>query len=175
MDKITLKKIETAHPLIREELKEAYLIANNKMLGKGVRLRLSWVYRTANEQNKLFNKRPKVTNAKAWQSYHNYGLAFDIVLLYDNDGNGTFEEASWNTKRDGDKDNVADWLEVTQIFEKYGFVNGFIRNGKKWDLPHFQKDFGYNWRTLEKLIESGKYTTELINGKTYIFPDIVLH
>ena len=172
MDKLTLKRIKTAHPLIREELREAYLEANNKMLGKGVRLRLSWVYRFAEEQNKLYSKRPKVTNARAWQSIHNYGLAFDIVILYDNDGNGTFEEASWNTRRDGDRDNIPDWLEVTRVFEKYGFKNGFFSRGRKWDFPHFQKDFGYKWRDLKRKIDAGDYFTESINGKTYMYPNI---
>lgn len=172
MDKLTLKRIETLHPLIREEVRKAYLEANNKMLGRGVRLRLSWTYRTPEQQNKLYYKRPKVTNAKAWQSIHNYGLAFDIVLLYDNDGNGTFEEASWSIRRDGDRDGVADWLEVTRVFEKYGFKNGFIRRGRKWDLPHFQKDFGYKWRDLYKLIERGRVIVETIDGKEYIYPDI---
>ena len=172
MDKLTIKRINTAHPMIREELLEAYLEANNKMLGKGVRLRFSWVYRFPADQRKLFRKRPKVTNADEWQSIHNYGLAFDIVLLYDNDGNGTFEEASWDTKRDGDNDNISDWLEVTRVFERYGFKNGFLRRGKKYDLPHFQKTFGFNWRSLEKKIENDKFFTEKIEGKTYIYPEL---
>ena len=90
MDRVTLNRIEQAHPSIREELKEDYLYCNNKLLGKGVRLRFAWVYRTIEQQNELYNKVPKVTNAKGGQSIHNYGLAFDIVLLYDKDLNGKF-------------------------------------------------------------------------------------
>jgi peptidoglycan LD-endopeptidase CwlK len=92
-DKLTIERIEKAHPLIREELKQYYLEVNKK-LPKGVRLRFSHVYRTNEEQDKLYAKRPKVTNAKGGQSIHNYGLAFDIVILFDKDGNGTFETAS---------------------------------------------------------------------------------
>lgn len=169
MDQISLQRIETAHPIIREVLKKAYIEANNK-LGKGVRLRLSWVFRTPKQQRALFLKRPKVTNADEWQSVHNYGLAFDIVLLHDNNGDGIFEEASWNTKRDGDKDGIADWLEVTLVFEKYGFKNGFFKNGKKWDLPHFQKTFGYSVRQLRKMILDGN--TIVSNGITY--PNIMI-
>lgn len=168
MDKLTYQRIEKAHPLIREELKALYTKANNA-LGKGVRLRFSWVFRTPEEQHKLFKQRPKVTNADAWQSIHNYGLAFDIVLLYDNDGNGTFEEASWNTLRDGDNNGVADWLTVTQIFVKAGYQNGFISNGKKWDKPHFQKSFGHKWRSLKKLMDSNQTITD--NG--IVYPKIV--
>ena len=110
MDSISLKRIEEFHPVKRDLLREKYIEANNK-LGKGVRLRLSYVYRSPEEQDKLFNQKPKVTNAKAWQSIHQYALAFDIVLLYDKDGDGNFEEVSWDTKRDGDKDGIADFFE----------------------------------------------------------------
>lgn len=167
MDKITLNRIRFAHPAIREKLIRDYKFINNKFLGPGVRLRFSWVYRSPEQQNKLFNKRPKVTYAKAWQSIHNYGLAFDIVLLYDKNGDGNFEEASWNRKRDGDGDNIADWMEVTWELEKRGWTNGFIRNGKKWDFPHFQIDFGMNWRKMKHKIDTGDYFTEVIDGKEY--------
>jgi len=170
-DKLTIERIKTLHPDIRNEVLKLYKKANNK-LGKYVRLRLSWTYRFDYEQTKLYLKKPKVTNAKAWQSIHNYGLAFDIVLLYDNDRNGTFEQASWNTKRDGDYDGIADWLVVTKIFVKAGFKNGFWSNGRKWDKPHFQKTFGYKWRGLKKLVYSGNVITEVINGKKYVYPKL---
>jgi peptidoglycan L-alanyl-D-glutamate endopeptidase CwlK len=171
MDNLTIERIKTLHPKIRVKAQTAYTEANN-VLGKGCRLRFSQVYRTAKEQEELFAKRPKVTNARAGQSMHNYGLAFDIVLLYDNDGDGKFEEVSWNMKKDGDKDGIADWLEVTKVLESHGFKNGFISNGKKWDFPHFQMDFGYKWQSLKSLIDSGKFTTEVINGKTCYYPNI---
>ena len=164
MDSISLKRIEEFHPVKRDLLREKYIEANNK-LGKGVRLRLSYVYRSPEEQDKLFNQKPKVTNAKAWQSIHQYALAFDIVLLYDKEGDGNFEEVSWDTKRDGDKDGIADWLEVTKVFTQAGFTNGFITNGKKWDLPHFQMDFGLNWRQMKAKIDNKEYTEQIQNGK----------
>jgi peptidoglycan L-alanyl-D-glutamate endopeptidase CwlK len=177
MDQITLNRIQTLHPKIRTEVLNLYRRANNLELGKGVRLRFSYTFRTPEEQDNLFSQgrtRPgkRVTNAKAWQSIHNYGLAFDIVLLYDNDNNGTFEEASWDTKRDGDKDGIPDWLEVTKIFTQAGYTNGFITNGRRWDLPHFQKDFGYTWRRLKTKIDKGDYITETINGVSYKYPNL---
>ena len=177
MDQITIQRIKTLHPKIRNEVLKLYTIANNKMLGKGVRLRLSYTFRTFEEQNTLYNKGrttkgPKVTNAKGGQSIHNYGLAFDIVLLYDKDGDGKFEEASWDTKRDGDKDGIADWLEVTNVFIKAGYTNGFITNGKKWDLPHFQKDFKLSWRDMKKKIDNNDYSSEIINGYNYKYINI---
>lgn len=166
LDKITLSRIDQLHPKIRKEVRKLYEKINEGLLGKGVRLRFSQGYRTAAEQDSLYNKRPKVTNAKAWQSVHNYGLAFDIVILYDKDGDGTFEEASWDMKRDGDGDGLADWYEITNELLANGFQNGFISNGKKWDFPHFQKDFGLGWREMKAKIDSGDYTTE--NGIKYI-------
>lgn len=124
MDKITFERIKTLHPKIRKEVETLYTKANNT-LGKGVRLRFSYTTRTPEEQHKLFLQRPKVTNADSWQSIHNYSLAFDIVLMYDKDGDGNFEEVSWDMKRDGDKDGVADWLEVTKVFVSVGYTNGF--------------------------------------------------
>lgn len=171
MDNLTIERIKTLHPKIRVKAEVAYTAANNK-LGRRVRLRFSEVYRTDKEQDVLFLKKPKVTNAKAWQSMHNYGLAFDIVLLYDMNDDGKFEEVSWDMKRDGDSDGISDWLEVTKVLESHGFKNGFISNGKKWDFPHFQMDFGYNWKQLKIFIDTGKFTTEVVNGKTCCYPNI---
>ena len=164
MDKITLERINEAHPKIRTILKEKYIEANNK-LGKGCRLRFSYVYRSPEEQHAIFLQRPKVSNADSWQSIHNYALAFDIVLLYDKDGDGKFEEVSWDMKRDQDKDGMSDWLEVTKVFIDAGFTNGFLSNGKKWDFPHFQMDFGLTWKKMKSKIDSGNYTEEIQNNK----------
>lgn len=140
MDKITLRRIEKAHPIIREELKQQYLEINNK-LPKGVRLRFSHVYRSISEQNRLFEKRPKVTNAKGGQSIHNYGLAFDIVILFDKDKDGTFESASWN------QDQY--WMQVVVYFKSKGYEWGGDWRSFK-DAPHFEKTFGNTWKTLKE-------------------------
>jgi len=163
MDKITLDRIELAHPKIKDELRAQYLECNS-MLPKNCRLRFAYVFRSPEEQSVLFKKRPKVTNANAWQSIHNYGLAFDIVLLYDNDGNGTFEEASWSLTKDIDKDKTPEWTEVVNYFKSKGWVWGGDWKSFK-DAPHFEKTFGYTWRTLKPLIDSGKVIT--VNGLKY--------
>jgi peptidoglycan LD-endopeptidase CwlK len=137
-DKLTIERIEKAHPLIREELKQYYLEVN-KNLPKGVRLRFSHVYRTNEEQDKLYAKRPKVTNAKGGQSIHNYGLAFDIVILFDKDGNGTFETASWKQDKY--------FAEVVEFFKSHGYTWGGDWSKFK-DNPHFQKSFDMTWRDL---------------------------
>tara|TARA_R110000782_G_C14740859_1_gene406165 strand:+ start:532 stop:1065 length:534 start_codon:yes stop_codon:yes gene_type:complete len=177
MDQVTIKRIQTLHPKIRKEALELYTKANNLELGKGVRLRFSYTFRTFEEQNALYNqgrttKGNKVTNAKGGQSIHNYGLAFDIVILYDKDGDGNFEEASWDTKRDGDKDGIPDWLEVTKVMLAGGYTNGFITNGKKWDLPHFQKDFGLSWQQMKSKIDKKDYIEETIECYKYKYINI---
>ena len=169
-DELSILRANEAHPKIRKLLLEKYKEANNK-LGKGCRLRLSYVYRSPEEQEELFKKRPVVTKSRAWQSIHQYSLAFDVVLLYDKDGDGKFEEVSWDMKRDGDKDGIADWIEITKVFVDAGFTNGFISNGKKWDFPHFQKT-NYSWKELYKMIKEGNYTKEIINGIEHKYPNI---
>ena len=164
MDSITIQRISEAHPKIRQQLLGQYKEANN-ILGKGARLRFAYVHRSNALQDRLFNQRPKVTNARGGQSIHNYGLAFDIVLLYDNDGNGTFEEASWSQIRDFDKDSIADWKEVTNYFKSKGWEWG--GDWKKFkDEPHFQMTFKHTWASLLRKIETGDVIRDS-NGIVY--------
>ena len=53
MDQISIDRIKTLHPKIRQEVLDLYTKANNLELGKGVRLRLSYTFRTFEEQDKL--------------------------------------------------------------------------------------------------------------------------
>ncbi len=156
MDKLTIDRIATAHPKIREELKNYYIECNNK-LPKGVRLRFAYVYRSVEEQNKLYNQRPKVTNAKGGQSIHNYGLAFDIAILLDKDNNGTFESIDWNISSPYFK-------LVVDYFKSKGYEWG--GDWKFKDAPHFQKAFGLTWRDMQNKILNKDYFVE--NGIKYI-------
>jgi peptidoglycan L-alanyl-D-glutamate endopeptidase CwlK len=95
-----------------------------------------------------------VTKAKGGQSYHNYGLAIDIVLLVDKDKNGTFETASWDLKTDFDGDGKSDWQEIVAIFKRYGYEWG--GDWKFNDAPHFQKTLGKSIAELQTLHKTGK-------------------
>lgn len=153
-DNISLKRIETAHPEIREDLRKAFCEASDRINGK-VFLRLAYVLRTFDEQSKLYDlgrtvlfnekgeRQGKVTFAKAGQSFHNYGLAFDIVLIYRDK-----PKAEFNTTADFDNDHKADWMEAVEVFKKYGFEWGGEWSAGKCDLPHFQKTFGFSWSEL---------------------------
>ena len=181
MDKITIDRIATLHPKIRQKVLDAYTYANNKLLGKGVRLRFAYTTRTIEEQDELYaqgrtklydsngKRLGRVTQAKGGQSIHNYHLAFDIVLILDKDLDGKFESATYEML-DFDKDGKADWLEVVEYFKSLGFTWGGDWDFK--DKPHFEMPFGHTWRTLKTKYDNGKTFTELINGKTYTYVEI---
>jgi peptidoglycan L-alanyl-D-glutamate endopeptidase CwlK len=149
MDKITLDRIELLHPKLRDEAKAIYTEICQALTGKAM-CRFAYTLRTFAEQDALYLQKPKVTNAKGGQSYHNYGLAIDIVLLIDKDNNGSYETASWDTKNDFDGDQKSDWQEIVSIFKRYGW-----EWGGSWatfpDMPHFQKTFGYSIVQLQEL------------------------
>lgn len=178
MDAITIKRIRLLHPAVRNEVNQAYTWVNNSLLGKNVRLRFTHTLRTPEEQDILYqqgrtinkdlngNNLKKVTNARAWQSIHNYGLAFDFTLLVDTDGNGSFETVSWSTVKDYDGDKQADWMEVVHQFKKLGWQWG--GDWKKFpDYPHLEKNYGLDWKALKLRYDSGDIFTEVIEGKTY--------
>lgn len=148
MDKPTLDRIQLLHPKLREEAMQIYLEICDALKGKAM-CRFAYTLRTFAEQDALFNAKPQVTKAKGGQSYHNYGLAIDIVLILDKDGDGKFETASWDVKSDFDGDGKSDWMEVVAIFKRYGWEAGI--DWKFYDAPHFQKTLGYSIVQLQAL------------------------
>jgi peptidoglycan L-alanyl-D-glutamate endopeptidase CwlK len=162
MDKITLERINLVHPDLRSEVLEIYEEISSRLTGN-VRCRFSHTLRTIAEQDALFaigRTKPgkKVTNARGGQSFHNYGLAIDIVLLIDRDQNGTYETASWDSKLDSDGDKTSDWAECVSVFKMHGWEWGGDWKSFK-DLPHFQKTFGFTTPQLMKMkkIEGSSY------------------
>lgn len=155
MDQLTISRIQKAHPIIRKELESLYIECNN-LLPKGVRLRFSSVFRSVTEQNALYNQRPKVTNAKGGQSIHQYGLAFDVVILLDKDLNGNFEAIDWDI-------NSKYFKSVVAFFKSKGYSHG---GDWKWkDFPHFEKPFGLTWQQLKSRVDIGM--TIVDNGIVY--------
>lgn len=153
MNTRTEKAIATLHPKIRQIVIDGVNKADIALSGRADMI-IVQALRTFPEQDALYKKRPKVTNAKAGQSYHNYGLAFDFCLQIDG------KDISWDTVKDFDGDKKSDWYEVISIFEALGFKSGKSFN----DLPHFEMTFGYNWRDL-----LAKYNAkDFIPGTVYV-------
>lgn len=166
-DKISLERAKQLHPAVREEAFNL-ITEVEKGFPPNIAVRIIQGLRTIDEQNALYAQgRTKpgdiVTNAKGGSSYHNYGLAIDFAILIDKDGNGTYDELSWDIKKDNDKDGIADWLEVVKIFEAAGWEWGGRWSSLK-DYPHVQKTFGHKWQDL-----LAKYNQkDFIPGNTYI-------
>lgn len=166
-DKISITRAKLLHPSVRDEV--VNLITEvEKGFPPHIAVRIVQGLRTIEEQNALYAQgRTKpgniVTNAKGGSSYHNYGLAIDFAILIDKDGNGTYDELSWDIKKDNDKDGVADWLEVVKVFEAAGWEWGGRWSQLK-DYPHVQKTFGYSW----KLLLAKHNNKELIAGTQYV-------
>lgn len=165
MDKATLDRIELLHPAVREEVRGIYKEICAALTGRAL-CRFAYTLRTYAEQNALYAQGrtapgAKVTQAKGGQSYHNFGLAIDIVLVVDKDGNGSFESASWDTKSDFDGDGKSDWQEVVTIFKQHGWDWG--GNWKFVDAPHFEKTFGLSVRELDARFQA----KNLVPGTNY--------
>ena len=151
IDEKTIERIALMHPKLREEVRDIYFEISSALTGKAF-CRFSYTLRTFAEQDGLYaqgrtTKGNIVTNAKGGLSYHNYGLALDIVLI---DG----KNASWDIKKDYDSDGKADWIEVVNIFKQYGWTWG--GDWKFLDAPHFEKPLGYSIRTLLDMYNKGK-------------------
>lgn len=151
-DQKTLERIQLLHPKLRGEVVDIYNEICDALKGRAF-CRFAYTLRTFAEQDALYAQgRTKpgkiVTKAKGGLSYHNYGLALDIVLIIDG------KEASWDEKSDFDGDRISDWQEVVTIFKQHGW-----EWGGDWtfrDAPHFQKTFGRSIRELLVLHSSSK-------------------
>lgn len=167
-DKISLERIKLLHPVIRDEVMFIYLNQIVPSLKGGVYCRITQTLRGFNEQDALyaqgrttlFNSLGKrlgiVTNAKGGQSYHNYGLAFDFVLM-------EISSATWDITKDFDGDGKADWMEVVDIFKENGYTWGGDFETIS-DKPHFEKTFGLDWTDMLEKYRS----KDFIPGTNYI-------
>lgn len=140
-DIVSDRRIDTLHPLIRTKVKEFIIRAKKEL---GIKLRITSALRTWEEQTRLYNKGrsspgKQVTNAKAGESYHNFGLAFDVVEI--KNGKAIWKNSNWN--------------KIGMLGKSMGF-----EWGGDWvtrvDKPHFQIRFGMHHKTLAQLYKSGQ-------------------
>lgn len=109
--------------------------------------------RTYAEQNVLFAKRPKVTNARGGQSNHNFGIAIDI---------GIFVGGKYYTGETRAQEKTYDNLAAL-VKPALGFVSGKERLldwGGDWksiiDKPHYELHTGKTVSQCRALLEAGK-------------------
>lgn len=151
MDTVSERKLLLLHPAIRGNAIIAYkkAVRNTPV---GVHPAITETMRSFKRSNELYAQGRTtpgkiVTNAKAGQSYHNYGLAIDFVI----EVNG---RPDWTVNKN--------WMTVVECFKDQGFFwGGDFRTIK--DYPHFEKRLGYNWRTL-----SAKYNTGEVDENGYV-------
>lgn len=178
-DQISINRAKNLHPKVRDEVVKLIDLAESQF-PKTVAIRIVQDLRTIEEQDALYAlgrtkvnpdgrsaKKPMgniVTKAVGGKSFHNYGLAIDFAILYDKDGNGTYETLSWSLTEDFDRDQIADWQEVVKIFKAAGWSWGGDWTSIK-DNPHFEKTFGY---TTSKLFELYKDKSKRIPNTPYV-------
>lgn len=144
-DPISASRVKLLHPAVRQLFSDFITECENTL---NVTLRVVQGLRTFEEQDAIYAQgRTKpgaiVTNARAGSSYHNYGLAVDLVELKDG-------QANWNFK----------YKLLQPIARKYGLTwgadwdnDGLTKaDGDKdehlVDMPHFQMTYGKRWQEL---------------------------
>lgn len=152
MEQVSLSRLNLLHPAIRQDAIDAYSEAV-RLTPKVVHPFITQTLRSFKESDDLYQQGRTdpgsiVSNAKAGQSMHNYGFALDFVIQI----NG---KMSWEVDKN--------WMIVVKCFEDRGFEWGG-RWSKFKDYPHFQKSFGYSWKTLLSMHQE----QEFIPGETYI-------
>lgn len=111
--------IEGLYPPFRDAIDALILAAQQEGLDVG----MHQGFRSWEEQDRLYaqgrtTKGNKVTNAKGGQSWHQFGLAADVVFRV----KGRW---SWDPKHP--------WSRLDEIGRQLG-----LSRGPKWDLPHFE-------------------------------------
>lgn len=139
------------HPCLRTDLEEALAECHSNDL----MVYVFESYRSPARQLSLYNqgrtsKGRIVTNAQPFESWHNYGLAFDLV--FDGDERDGIQ---WSWEGDYNNDKVegekrSDYERVGEILLKYDFEWG--ANWKRFkEMPHFQKTFNLPIKEAKKL------------------------
>ena len=108
------------HPIVRQKVIAVIIEARNA----GLPVDLFEGLRSFERQRYLFEEK-KTTKAKPGLSWHNYGLAVDIVFKPKN-------KWSWSDKHD--------WKKLGEIVKKHGFIWG---GDWGWDMAHCEYHPGF--------------------------------
>lgn len=134
------------HPVVKESALEMV----KRAYQEGIFVQISAGYRSMDEQAKLYGQgrlgyfydgknysdlsKPRVTNAKPGQSYHNFGLAIDYFIVSDDGKN-----AIWTVD--------TKWKRVAAIGKSLGFSWGGDWSSFK-DYPHLDMTGGLTYSQL---------------------------
>lgn len=131
-DAISIQRVETLHPKYRPIVVP---FIDEVEAFTGLIWRIDQAFRSLALQASIWAEGrtipgPIVTWSPAGSSYHNYGLAVDIVPL----------------NPDGSIDWHYNYEKIKDIAIKHGLGCGI--DFQKPDYDHFEDRFGYNWRDL---------------------------
>jgi len=119
-----LKGKDTLYP----DLKEGFEKLEKRMEQLNKPIFLVEAFRSAKKQNDYYKKIPKITNAKGLQSYHQYGLAFDVA----------FKKYKWSPP------GWHWWVTLGDEGKKLGLIWG----GEFKDYGHFELHQNFTWKNL---------------------------
>jgi peptidoglycan L-alanyl-D-glutamate endopeptidase CwlK len=138
-DERTEKNIATLYPKAQIAARQFMQAIVPIMESRGITAKIISGTRSYAEQDALYAKRPKVTNAKGGYSNHNFGTAWDIGLF--------------NNKK---------YLEDSPFYRECGKIGESL--GLEWggswksivDEPHFQVKTGLTMAQMRERVASGK-------------------
>jgi peptidoglycan LD-endopeptidase CwlK len=139
---VSAQRLATVHPILAE--RGTRLL--ERCAAEGLALMVTQSVRSMAEQDQLYAQGRTapgkvVTNARAGESYHNFGLAFDVLVL---DAMG---KADWSPANPG-------WGQAGALGEELG-----LEWGGRWrglvDLPHFQYTGGVSLERCRSLFPIG--------------------
>lgn len=159
-DANSISIVAKLHPKIRKDVQE-FIEECEEVFN--ITIRIVQGLRTFAEQDALYNlgrtvkganadiKHPMgdiVTNSPGGASYHNYGLAIDIVPL-----NG--KKMDWNFN----------FMRLVNIGSQWNITWGGNFPGSFKDYDHFENKCGLNWRDLLKKYQAKDFIagTEFVN------------
>lgn len=119
------------HPAFRAAVEKVVA----ELAAESLPFRIFESFRTPERQSALYAQGrtapgPRVTKARPWSSYHQYGFAVDFVLFID---------GKWSWKSDGAF--AAKWARLHEIGRKHGL------EPLSWEMPHLQ----YAATSIERL------------------------
>lgn len=139
-DQRTEANIATLLPKTQIAARKAMIAAKSL---SGLTVQILSGTRTYIEQTALYNQKPKVTNAKAGQSNHNFGIAFDI---------GIFKGKVYYTGKNAIENKA--YIDISKLIKPVG-----LEWGGDWnfvDQPHYQLPTNKSVAQIRMSLENGK-------------------